>query len=441
MTSDRGVSKDALDERLAEARDSVFLEEEKVIAQEEGDTGQAIVLTDSRLLIVKVGITATGIANGRKVSEYSLTDISALNVRKGPLGAVIQVCTQDKQTTPPDNVIVFTGVQRIKKCEAFAAGIESALGKRVSVTQPTVEKTSPPAPQVDTSTPEAKPDNSEITAADDASTEPAGKPSRGGRQAVSLAEELFAELVGPQQSVEAVPEPESPDIADPITEFISPVEPEPDTLEESEEESEGGQSPQLGPNPYLPKPAQAGKRGTNRVLALVGGLGALVLLGVGVTAPLRAPVKAPTVQIGVTALTRNVDDIRKQYIAVSAFGAKVNDLLTQCRPEIAAFQGALRTGNQGAIESSIRAGITDRTWRDASALDAPSGLAAAKESLVAGLFDYKNALADATSNSQGAQRQLSEGRALIEQCVSSTAKMMSDLNAQMSEIKSLKKRN
>lgn len=59
MASGKGVSSGEFDERLAAARDSALLEGENVVAQEEGDQGQALVLTDLRVIVVKGGITAT----------------------------------------------------------------------------------------------------------------------------------------------------------------------------------------------------------------------------------------------------------------------------------------------------------------------------------------------------------------------------------------------
>lgn len=130
MASDKGTFKEVLDDNLVQARDSILLENEEIIAQTMGDPGQAVVLTKGRVLTIKVGLTATGELGGQRTSAFLWDDITAVNVRKGPLGAVIQICTASKNTTP-DCVIVFSGDAKVKKCEAIAAKIASAIGKQV----------------------------------------------------------------------------------------------------------------------------------------------------------------------------------------------------------------------------------------------------------------------------------------------------------------------
>lgn len=131
MTSESGSPQGITDDRLAEARDSVLADGETVVAQEEGDQGQGIVLTNSRVLIIKVGVTATGVADGRIIGDFPLQEIAAVRLRKGPLGAVIQVCTAQSSAPSgpgaPDNVVVFTGSARLRKCEAMAARIEKVV--------------------------------------------------------------------------------------------------------------------------------------------------------------------------------------------------------------------------------------------------------------------------------------------------------------------------
>ena len=133
MTSESGGPQGITDDRLAEARDSVLADGETVVAQAEGDQGQGIVLTNSRILIVKVGVTATGVANGRLIGNFPLQEVTAVHLRRGPLGAVIQLCAAQSSASPgpgaPDNVIVFTGQPRVKKCEAMAASIEKVIPK------------------------------------------------------------------------------------------------------------------------------------------------------------------------------------------------------------------------------------------------------------------------------------------------------------------------
>ncbi len=195
MTSDKGRSSDPLDERLVEARDEILGDAENVLAQEMGDQGQAIVLTESRVTILKAGLAATGTLDGRKSASYDLDRITAVNVRKGPMGAVIQICAGEQEPAhagPPDNVIVFSGDKRVRKCDAIAANIEKALGTPAHNTESGAndsrEPTTEPQPLVE----------------EHASAEPqpveenAPEVPKGGREPTSLADEIYAELVEAQ---------------------------------------------------------------------------------------------------------------------------------------------------------------------------------------------------------------------------------------------------
>lgn len=514
MTSDRGASRDALDERIAEARDSVLLEGESTVAQTEGDQGQGIVLTNSRVLTIKVGITATGTANGRIIGSFPFADIAEVNVRKGPLGAVIQIRGAGElspgQGGAPDNVIVFTGSQRMKKCDIIAAKIEEALGRSVGRTEPPpdIGEVSEPIPglaiepvglaepaepggadaslegygiaepemveviapgELDEVLPDRLPDDewagdepeAEATpAAPDAEAEPE-KP-KGGREARSLADEMFAELMGASEPEEEQPPAEAERIAreprEPEAQLDAVETPEPweppatevvvaDSAEETpmavdeaveEDESSAG----FRPNPNLPKPVRRGRGGGEKILVLLGLLTAALLVGVAATAPLREPAKPPPAEVNIAQLTRSPAVTRKQLAAVSKFQVRVVEILQDTDSSLAAIEAALRSESRQAVASAIKRDTVDAAWRQMDALDVPAGLVSAKETLVAGLFTSRTAIASLSTGMQSsgplpageALKRIAEGRGLLRNGMDSIRSMEEDLKKRISEL-------
>jgi hypothetical protein len=353
MASDNGAATE-LDPRLIEARDSLLLEGEEVAAQEEGDPGQAIILTNTRILILKVGITATGELNGRKASAYALGDVTAVNVRKGPMGAVIQVVANSAETSagspPADNVVIFSGAPRVRKCTAIAASIEYALGKPVT-------RTAPGAAHARAS-----------------AKEQAAVARKGGREAKSLAEEMYGEMA------ESEPEAASgPPAAPALRRAPAPAivieevrEPEPDI--------------QFGPNPNLPKPARL-KLGPNKALVVLGALMVMVLVGVAVTAPLRQP-KLPTA-MAVPEDTHSASVARCQINELEAYRTVVLSVMDASNAQADEIRSAVRSGN-GSAAAGLQA-RADKLWRRLNAQKAPAGLMAAKQHLVDAVFIRKTA--------------------------------------------------
>lgn len=501
MTSDKGAVGEGLDERLARLRDSLLAPGEQVLAQEEGDQGQGVFLTNSRVIVAKVGITATGASNGQITGSFPLEQITGVNVRKGPLGAVIQICATGFQATvpsgPPDNVVVFTGSQRMKRCEAIAARIEKALRRPLGrveapedkpsagtvIPEPVapaaadadstcademddaiqaalqaVETAASVAPESATSSaPSPQEEETEtpaeaIEAVATEDSEPAGP--RGGRQARSLADEMFAEISGaepelpvakpkaPRTRKRVEPEPaveaNEPEPVAAMASQSSPPEPVnervPDVVEASEPVA------QYGPNPLLPKPA-ARRQGTGlRSLIVVGGLMAAVLVGVAVTAPLRAPEKPAASQISPIDLTRNFQVIRKQSEAVSDYQAKVNEVVAEANQAVSRAESAVRTGNKLSVADAVRTNTVDKAWRRIDALPAPLGLAGAKEQLTSGLFICRKAFETMSGElrSTGALgaaenlARLSEGQSRIKKGIGAIEAMRADLERQSS---------
>lgn len=430
MASDKGAPKDVLDERLAGARDAALAEGEEIFAQEMGDQGQAIVVTKSRVLILKAGLTATGTLNGLKTTDFPVEKITAVHVRKGPMGAVIHVCTDDApeptaQPGPKGNIIVFTTPERIQRCNAIAAKIESVIGKPVNWFEPQPDAIIPETVEAVTEEPKAEPPK-----------------MRGGRIAKTLTEEMYGE-----------PDlPEPPAVEPKPAEVETTVEPEPvavgalaaqihepaliDPLETVEEEVIDNEAPAgFRPNPNLPKPARKKQAGPNRVLVLLGALGALVLVGMAVTAPLRQPVATPTVEINVSQLTKNAKLVRRQWTAVSKYREQVMGLLKKSDKTAAAVASAVRSGNRQVIAAALSSDESDVAWRKLSELNVPSGLAGARESLVSGLFIRKSAVESASAlgalNPSETIRRLTDADTLIKRGTGAVDKMLSDLQAKL----------
>lgn len=388
MTSDNSTAREPLDERLAQARDTAIAAQgDKIIAQEMGDQGQAIVLTDSRVLILKAGLTATGNLNGEKTCAFPLSEITDINMRKGPMGAVIQIVgpkvEPPAQGGPPDNVIVFTGTQRVKKCEFIAACIEEALGK--------------PAEKV-----EFTPAEPESKAAPARVEEAHGTP-KGGRAPVSLAEEMFAEMnaartapaPAPAPAVEAIPTPEPQAVVE------SPVEPQAAVVEDVEEEPEEQieSLPDFRPNPKLPKPVTKTKVGMGRIATAFGVLALLMLVGLAITSPLRNQSKGREVG-SVGAVKQSPIEIKLQYRSVFEYHANVLKVLQEGRSSLSALTVALRSGNKQSIAAALQQDITDQVWRKVDSIEPPAGLVGAKEMIVSGLFSCRTVIANVSGNLQ-----------------------------------------
>ncbi len=458
MTSDKGVAGDAFDERLAKARDSMLVQGEQITAQVEGDQGQGIILTDSRVIVIKVGITATGEPNGRVTGSFPLSEITAVNVRKGPLGAVIQICASGPAAAPPgappDNVVVFTGSQRMKKCESIAARIEQALGKPAARMEAPREQSQTAIPEFPTDVEDApaaaeaaadelRPDPVEQLPAAEAQPEPEAVPEkktgRGGRKAISLADEMFAELSGqdvPAPPVELAPPP----APEPAREQVSTPEPVLQSAATEEAPAEPDEAAQhFGPNPNLPKPTVR-THGHGRALVLLGGLMAAVMVGIAVTAPLRAPKRAETTVVSAAQLTMNPSLIRKQQAAVRDYKTRVIELLAPSNQAALAVESALQRGDRKAMAQALQSAPTDRAWRSVSSVAAPAGLAGAKDSLVSGLFIRRNALSTlsielASSGNVGVKEALSrlaDSRSLIDKGMAAIDAMQAEMDKRAS---------
>ena len=356
MTSTNRAGLGDFDERLVEAIKSMLATGEQIIAQEEGDQGQAIALTHSSIIIAKAGHAATGELHGRRAARFDLKDVSAVNLRKGPLGAVIQICMEPEKPAPdgsrPDNVIVFTGAGRVKKAEAFVSEVE--------LTDCVVNRISPRCAQKNSAPAIAEPIEESDQAEDTAShSQMAAEP-----QLAVVAEEIGH-------------------------------------AEEIEEELEPISQETFNPNPRLPKAVKRTDSGPNRMLVALGVLAAMVFVGMAVMAPLRdEQVVVPSITTG----TNELNTAKLQARAVANYLTQLEDHLNNADNAASTFKTALRSGDRNAILAASRSTILDVAFREVSELKAPPGLAAANEDIIGGLLTRKNAVsasAGAAASSSG----------------------------------------
>lgn len=503
MTSGRDVSRDNFDQRLAEARDSILFDGESILAQEMGDQGQAVVLTQSRILIIKAGLTATGEMNGQKTAAYVFGDIESVKLRKGPMGAVIQICTTAPQApspgNPPMNVVVFGDPQKVKRSEALAEQIEAAMGKPVDRIEPggkskPVEATLEPSGD---GSAQAQPDSGLAAAQDESSNteappatpvvdldaeleqidEPKAAPKKGGREARSLADEMFSDMstwtppVVPVQPETPVSEPSASEtsgaepkenpwqddwtkstmgaeqVHESIIDSISgaaAIEAEPAVSEAAAQERvaeepvpmESEPMDDFRPNPNLPKPMKKQKQ-TSSMLVLLGILGVLVIAGLAVMAPLKKlQVTTPTVDVDVSALTRNSKLLQSELQNVIQYKAEVETLLAGSNTTASRIQAALGSGNAQSAASTARNDASGKALAKLGALKTPAGLAAARADIVSGLFTRKNASSAVTGSmvaGRDALRKFEEANRLIKRGLDAIDTMQQDLDRQITE--------
>jgi len=462
MTSDKGGARNELDERIIAVRNSLLAEGENVKAEEEGDQGQGILLTDSRLIIIKVGFAATGSPEGKIVGSFPLNEIVEVVVRKGPLGAVIQVCTQQKQNNqgnPPDNVIIFTGPQRIKKCESIAAKIENVLGRPVRRIEASSEKQETDA---DSQNQEAavvqpveenkfeSPAACAAIEAEDIKSEDldkVAKTTRGGRQPVTLAEQIFAEMTG-QESTHGSSYVSSSTESDSNNDEVSTVDAEtqtmsiPSSTESFAEEppaNEESVSSGYRPNPNLPKPIRKKTAGLGKTAVVMAGLTAALLVGIAVTAPLRAPTPKQYVAIRQSDLSQSLRVLQKQQAEIAKYKAEVASIIQTTSRSLDDLEAAIKSRNIAAIAKAASESPFETGWQKLTDLPAPIGLASAKESLTAGLFIGKTVAMSLASEARSANGisvdrnlgRIAEARRLLKKGLETITQIQSDLKREI----------
>ena len=136
MSSGSATPKEVMNERLAELRNATLLADENIVTQQMGDHGQGVVITDSRVMILKAGLTATGSINGQNVTAFKFDEIGVVNLRRGPMGAIVQIVgkqiTANPNVRPPENMAIFSGEQKVKKLELLIEKLVSSSGITVN---------------------------------------------------------------------------------------------------------------------------------------------------------------------------------------------------------------------------------------------------------------------------------------------------------------------
>lgn len=393
-------SSGAIDPRIEEARDSVLGESEQVIAQEVGDQGQAIILTDSRILIIKVGIAAAGSIDGRTIGDFPLSEVTAANLRKGPVGAVIHIVTRDRGSrargAPLDNVVIFTGPERVKRCEAIAATIESCLGRPVGRIEAGAQQPEKPK-QAEPSAPETKPASSDFDAV--------------------------------HSVVEAVQ----------ASTTVAPLEQDEQHCEEEEADHRD-----YRPNPNLPKPVRKSRGPAAKVLVLVGLLMAALLVGMGITRPAGSPGKPGESELNIEALTESPALLARQQADIANYRTCLRRTLAPCKMAFASLAAALKSGSRQALNSGHCEKVAYDCWRRVGRLPAPPGAAQAKDQILAGTFALKTAagLVSVGLQSSGpldvrsALQRIQEGQDRIDRGFAVLDTLESELNAQISRRRS-----
>jgi hypothetical protein len=192
--------------------------------------------------------------------------------------------------------------------------------------------------------------------------------------------------------------------------------------------------PEFRPNPNLPKPMRRKNPGPNKALVLLGGLMMLALLGLAITAPLRRESSAPKLTVDMAKLTKNPSLHRRQFVDVSNYKEKLMAALSQSNISIASVRAAIGSGNHQAVVSALGRDISDKTWTELSALQAPLGLAEAKENIVSGLFMRKIAVQGALTgsvSSQDTMRKINEADGRITKGLSAVDQRLNGLRSDL----------
>ena len=307
MASDKASAKNFMDERLVIVLNNVLETGENVLIQIMADQGQALVITDKRVLVIRAGLKTTGTLNGQKVVSFNRSDIKSIKIRRGPLGAIAQIVSSSSESSslgepPPDNIIIFNGEIRAKKCESFGQEMQK-LGINVEYigmnpkpvssekteiihvveSQAIEERVKKDAPEqkaihVDQEA------NESIEALEETQPPVIDKPQRAKKEFKSLADEMFEDMASekpftPKEVI--IPEAadnskseqseyiiEKPKIEEVSTSIIDEIEKIVVTIAE---ENKVAAAEAYKPNPRLPKPASktAKKFGKSMVVLIV----------------------------------------------------------------------------------------------------------------------------------------------------------------------------
>lgn len=446
MASATNEAREPLNERLASIRNKTLNTGETILAQEEVDHGQAVVVTSERILIIKAGITATGEIDGEIVGRFPFSDISTVKIRKGPLGAAIQIITNNqpapKADGVPDNIVVFTGPHQIKKCERIAAKIETALGRPLerieapadedaqTIIPETTAEQEPTLPGTDESdtgesrsgaaevlNQENAPSESEkpvqdvsqeqsesISVSDEKNLQATEETQRRRRQPRSLAEEIYEELVESQsgtgssrgatdgeetQKTQVEHLERSEETATEEVDSSQPVMTSSSAGSASETtrpEQQLEEKPRIASNPKLPRPIRR-KAGRDKTLTLLLLLLASLLAGIAAIAPSRLtppPTESESIQTP-KATARNMSLLSKHALKVLDYKRTVSTRVTEAIRFLSALEAAITSGDRTAIAHLSEQPKLEEVFNSVRTLETPPGLAGARDHIIAGL--------------------------------------------------------
>jgi len=328
MSVEKAAAGGAIDQRLAAALSGALAEGESVLAQEAGDQGQFIVLTNSRLIVVKIGLAATGEMDVVKTAAYDYASIASLRLRRGPLGAVIQIVSESAPPSapgqPPMNLVIFSSEQRIRHAEKIAEHIGKALGIDVERIEPPHDASAHPALS---QTPEHVAPAEPSTEADAQQAQPtSGSYDLGDLQRVHAEAEDTAEVTDKSASAAEV---------------------------EDSDEAPSEEDLEFHPNPRLPRPVRSGVMSKGKVIALIGVLASLVVAGIAVLGPMHSEgIRAPERPARAQATTAG--SIRADLETAVRFQADIRGIIAASDASAAALSKALTTRNLAAISTVVR---------------------------------------------------------------------------------------
>ncbi|MGQ9455705.1 MAG: hypothetical protein ACUVRS_03905 [Armatimonadota bacterium] len=442
MASAANEAHEPLNERLASIRNKTLNTDETIIAQAKVDHGQAVVVTSERILIIKAGITATGKIDGEIVGRFPFSDISTVKIRKGPLGAAIQILTNNqpapKPDSVPDSIVVFTGPHQVKQCEQIAEKIEAALGKPLerieapsdkdaqTIIPETTTEREPISPRTDKSdTSESLPGTTEVVNQDSAPLEPqklvqdvtqeqlesvlalnerdlpvSNKAQHRRQQPRSLAEEIYEELVesqsGAGSSYNAADDEKKQTRAESMNETTTeevdssqpaPINPSAESKpEKAQLEQRLEDKPCIASNPKLPRPIRR-KAGKDKTLTLLLLLLASLFAGIAAIAPSR--LASPTIETKSVqtpkSIPQNKNLLYKQALKVLEYKRTIFTQVTEATRFLYALETAITNGDKATIAHLSEQPKLEEVFNSIRAIETPPGLAGARDHIISGL--------------------------------------------------------
>ncbi|MGB9619726.1 MAG: hypothetical protein ACPL7K_04895, partial [Armatimonadota bacterium] len=299
------------------------------------------------------------------------------------------------------------------------------VDERAALTQ---EAAGEPPTDSQTEVPAAWSTEQTVSASQESSRETVERPRR-----KSLADEIFEDMTRPA----AQPQP-APDRLAPRAE--APGESAEQTNQTELGDTETQPSEEVRPNPNLPRPVRRRSAG-DRVVVLFGLLIAALLVGVASIVPLRIAERMPTPSVSPSAVMNNSAVLRRQHAVVSRYETEVRTALGPAMDTLAALESALKSGGKAALAAAARSSSVETAWLKLEKLDAPPGLAGAKQQILSGLFAARTAVASLamgvhsseTIDARDSLRRLREANSLIAKGVALVEATRRDLKQQLDQ--------